>query len=56
MTRWFERVALGAIMGVVVFVVERRLVRAIRQRGDGDSEREIERGAQLTVAPEQVEE
>ena len=32
-SRWFERVALGAIMSVVAFVVERRLLKVIRQRG-----------------------
>jgi hypothetical protein len=56
MSRWFERVALGAIMGVVAFVVERRLIKALRQRGEGDTARGTGEGAQLTVSPEQVEE
>lgn len=51
---WFERVALGAIMGGVALVVERRLVKAIRRRGD---QREANRGrdAELATAPEQVD-
>lgn len=32
--RAVERVALGAVMTVVAFVVERRLMKAIRKRGD----------------------
>ncbi|HEX2025509.1 MAG TPA: hypothetical protein VHH92_03845, partial [Actinomycetota bacterium] len=54
LARWFERVALGAIMGGVAFVVERRLMKAIRRRGTegappGGGE------AELTTAPEQVD-
>ena len=33
-TTWLERAALGAIMTVVAVVVERRLVRALRRRGE----------------------
>jgi hypothetical protein len=61
--RWLERVALGAVMGAVAFVVERRLLRVIRGR-DRD-EREIprgtgrthppDRGAELALASEQVD-
>jgi hypothetical protein len=52
--RWFERVALGAIMGTVVFVVERRLMKLIRKRDDqppGDRSSTVELGP----ATEQVE-
>jgi hypothetical protein len=53
--RWFERVALGAIMGGVAFVVERRLVKTIRRRaaGRGAADRGVD--AELTAAPEQVD-
>jgi hypothetical protein len=37
-SRTFERVALGGIMTVVAFVVERRLLKVIRQRGDQEDE------------------
>jgi hypothetical protein len=30
--RWVERVALGAVMGAVAFVAERRLLKVIRRR------------------------
>jgi flagellar biosynthesis/type III secretory pathway M-ring protein FliF/YscJ len=30
--RWIERLALGAVMGAVAFIAERRLVKAIRRR------------------------
>jgi flagellar biosynthesis/type III secretory pathway M-ring protein FliF/YscJ len=36
--RWFERVALGAVMGAVAFVVERRLVKVIKRRGREEEE------------------
>jgi hypothetical protein len=32
-TTWLERAALGAIMTVVAVVAERRLLRALRRRG-----------------------
>jgi hypothetical protein len=61
--RWFERVALGAVMGAVAFVVERRLLKLIRRRGreeagpEGDRRpaRRAGRGVQLTLSPEQVD-
>ena len=34
---WFERLVLGAIMTVVAFVVERRLLKVIKQRGEADA-------------------
>jgi hypothetical protein len=34
MARRLERAALGAIMGVVAFVVERRLLKTLRKRGE----------------------
>jgi hypothetical protein len=39
-TRWLERIALGAVMGAVAFVAERRLLKVIRRR---DQEPEPER-------------
>jgi hypothetical protein len=55
MSRWVERVALGAIMGMVAFVVERRLAKVLRRRGE-DERGAAEDDVELTVAPEQVEE
>jgi hypothetical protein len=52
---WFERVALGAIMGGVALVVERRLVKAIRRRGAEGESREGGGDAELATAPEQVD-
>ncbi len=56
-TTWLERAALGAIMTVVAVVVERRLLKALRRRGDqprpaptGSSD------AVLSAAPQDVEE
>jgi hypothetical protein len=37
---WFERLVLGAIMTVAAFVVERRLLKVIKQRGESGSEDE----------------
>ncbi|MDQ4006339.1 MAG: hypothetical protein M3135_08590 [Actinomycetota bacterium] len=37
---WFERIALGGIMTVVAFVVERRLLKVIRQRGKSETDAE----------------
>ena len=32
--RWFDRAILGAVMSVIAFVIERRVLKAIRQKGD----------------------
>jgi hypothetical protein len=32
--RWFERVVLGAVMSVIAFVIERRVLKAIRTKGE----------------------
>ena len=32
LARWFERVTLGAVMGIAAWVVERRLLRAVGRR------------------------
>ncbi len=37
---WVERIALGGIMTVVAFVVERRLLKVIKQRGASESAEE----------------
>jgi hypothetical protein len=53
-SRWFERVALGAIMSVVAFVLERRLLKAFRKRGE-EPERTVSRDVELSAAPENVD-
>lgn len=55
MGRWVERVALGAIMGTVVFVVERRLTKLIRKRDAQPQEADRSRTVELGPATEQVE-
>jgi hypothetical protein len=35
---WFERVALGTILGVVAFVAERRLMKVVRRRSKEEAE------------------
>jgi hypothetical protein len=32
--RWFERAVLGAVMSVIAFVIERRVLKAIHQKGE----------------------
>ena len=32
--RWFERAVLGAVMSVIAFVIERRVLKAIREKGE----------------------
>lgn len=62
MSRTLERVALGAIMSVVAFVVERRLMKVIRKRGEDGAETP-ESGRRppgrndvtLTATPQQVD-
>jgi hypothetical protein len=49
-----ERVALGTVIGAVAFVVERRLLKALRRRGD-DTSTPTDPGGELTTAPEQVD-
>lgn len=52
--RTFERVALGAVMGAIAFVLERRLLKAVRGRGDTSSTRD--RGdVDLAVSPKDVD-
>jgi hypothetical protein len=53
--RWFERAALGAIMGTVAFVVERRLMKLIRKRGDQPQGSEQSKTVELGPATEKVE-
>ena len=36
--RWFERAVLGAVMSVIAFVIERRVLKAIRQKGEAPPE------------------
>lgn len=51
--RTFERVALGAVMGAIALVLERRLLRAVR--GRGDASRRNPADANLAVASKDVE-
>jgi hypothetical protein len=53
--RWFERIALGAIMGAVAFVAERRLMKAMRRRGEEPRGTPGETVELSTAAPEQVD-
>ena len=53
--RWFERVALGVIMGAVAFVAERRLMKAMRRRGEQPRKTREETVELSTAAPEQVD-
>jgi hypothetical protein len=32
--RWFERAALGALMGAVAWAVERRMMKVLKRRGE----------------------
>jgi hypothetical protein len=54
---WAERVALGAIMSAVAFVVERRLLKLLRRRGEtvpaGD---QLGRRAELSASSEDIAE
>jgi hypothetical protein len=47
--------ALGAIMGGVAFVVERRLVKTMRRRGAERGAADRAADAELTTAPKQVD-
>ena len=53
--RWFERIALGAIMGAVAFVAERRLMKAMRRRGEEPKATAGESVELSTAAPEQID-
>jgi hypothetical protein len=54
---WIERVALGAIMGAVAFVVERRLLKLLRRRGEAEpGKAQPGRRVELSTAPEDVAE
>jgi flagellar biosynthesis/type III secretory pathway M-ring protein FliF/YscJ len=53
--KWFERVALGVIMGAVAFVAERRLMKAMRRRGEEPRKAQGETVELSTAAPEQVD-
>ena len=39
MARWFERAVLGAVMSVIAFVIERRVLKAIRLKGEAPPDR-----------------
>ncbi|MGH2661218.1 MAG: hypothetical protein ACRDH8_00135 [Actinomycetota bacterium] len=54
-SRTFERVALWAIMSVVAFVLERRLLKALRRRGE-EPDRTVSSDVELSAAPENVDE
>jgi hypothetical protein len=53
-TIWLERAALGAIMTVVAVVVERRLLKSIRRRGE-EPRPATANEAELSAAPQDVD-
>jgi hypothetical protein len=53
--RWFERVALGAIMGAVALVVERRLMKALNRKGEASDATMKAGELELAPTPEQVD-
>jgi hypothetical protein len=50
--RWFERAALGAVMGGIAFVLERRL---LRSRGKGKAPKEDPSDLELAVPAQDVD-
>ena len=38
LARWFERALLGSVMSVIAFVIERRVLKAIREKGQAPDE------------------
>lgn len=52
-TIWVERAALGAIMTVVAVVAERRLLKALRRRGEEPGPATTS-DAELSTAPQDV--
>jgi hypothetical protein len=52
---WVERAALGAIMGAVAFVVERRLRRALRGRDEDAAAALPGRDVELSATPKDVD-
>lgn len=56
MARAIERVALGAVMGAIAFVLERRLLKSVRGRGHSKQPDKRERGdVALSVASKDVD-
>jgi len=53
--RWFERVALGTIMGAVAWLVERRMMKVLKRRGDEPEAPGGSPRAELSTTTEQVE-
>jgi hypothetical protein len=52
--RVLERVVLGGVMSAAAFVIERRLLKAVRAKGERDHLRDQAAGG-LTAAPKEVE-
>jgi hypothetical protein len=52
--RWFERAALGAIMGAVAWLVERRMMKVLKRRGEEPPTGAARPRAELSATPEQV--
>jgi len=52
--RWFERVALGTIMGAVAWLVERRMMKVLKRRGEEPPTSAARPRAELSATPEQV--
>jgi hypothetical protein len=52
--RVLERVVLGGVMSAAAFVIERRLLKAVRSKGERDRSRNGASGG-LTAGPQEVE-
>lgn len=52
--RVVERVVLGGVMSAAAFVIERRLLKAVRTKGERDRSRNGASGG-LTAAPKEVD-
>ena len=53
--RFLERFLLGALMSGVAFVLERRLLKAVRRRGEAKQRPLTDRRGGLAAAPHEVE-
>ena len=49
--RWFERAVLGAVMSVIAFVIERRVLKAIRNKGEAPPQQHVHKGELATAPP-----
>ena len=49
--RWFERAVLGSVMSVIAFVIERRVLKAIRTKGETPPQQHVHKGELATAPP-----